>query len=354
MNCPLRARIESIGGAVALGEATDEERREYREHIATCAPCLSQLGGEREIERAAGVVADAREGEVWQPNLRDVVARGIGRRRRAAGFALGIAAACAAVSLAVHLLAASTIPRISSSMTTPVVIDAGATQIVLERRAPAVAKSPAPAARQRRMIVEHNIVQIARAPLPAQPPAATPPDANPKPAQIAAVTVHPLPQAQTSTAHSDVPIWRRNDGDTWRTVARTTTTSLSESAPQSLTHTAESIEVVSSRETRDAVPVGGETAINPQPAMIAYDEGAQGTSVFEVLVDERGTPTKCVITKSAGYAVLDEAVCKAAMQARYVPKTIDGRPVAGTYRDAFTFRMSSDDQSIEGVPKPIQ
>jgi TonB family protein len=101
------------------------------------------------------------------------------------------------------------------------------------------------------------------------------------------------------------------------------------------------------------MPVGGETAINPQPPMIAYDEGAEGTTVFEVLIDERGNPTRCVITKSAGYAVLDNAVCKAAKDARYVPKTVDGRAVAGVYRDAFTFRMSQNDQNIEGIPKSI-
>jgi len=72
-----------------------------------------------------------------------------------------------------------------------------------------------------------------------------------------------------------------------------------------------------------------------------------------VLVDERGIPTKCVITKSSGYSILDKAVCKAAVAVRYTPKNIDGRPVAGTYRDAFTFRMTPD-QSVEGIPKPIQ
>jgi protein TonB len=149
---------------------------------------------------------------------------------------------------------------------------------------------------------------------------------------------------------SNVPIWRRGDS-TWRTVARTTTTSLSESAPQTLTHSAESIHIAA---TREASPIGGETALNPQPPMIAYDEGAEGTVVFQVFIDERGVPTKCVITKSSNYTVLDATVCKAAMEARYTPKTVGGRAVPGTYQDAFTFRSSQDNQrNNEGIPKTI-
>jgi TonB family protein len=59
-------------------------------------------------------------------------------------------------------------------------------------------------------------------------------------------------------------------------------------------------------------------------------------------VDDRGVPTKCTITKASGYLVLDEAVCRAAMRARFVPRTINGRAVLGIYRDAFTFRSSDD------------
>jgi TonB family protein len=87
--------------------------------------------------------------------------------------------------------------------------------------------------------------------------------------------------------------------------------------------------------------------------MIAYSEGADGTTVFEVRIDEHGNPTKCIITKPAGYTVLDDAVCKAAMKARYTPKLVDGRAVPGVYRDAFTFHMSDDSASIEGVPQTI-
>lgn len=360
MKTNLHERIEALAGAIALGEATDEERNEYREHIASCAECLNALGGEREIERVAGSVHDARESEVWQPDLRDVVAARTQRSTRRLRVGLGIVSFCLAVSFGVHVLGALAAARLTPSAGAPVVINAGATRIVLEQRTASAAgvKPVPPAAPQRRMIVEHNVVQIARQPVQAASAQVLPlkPDVK---EQIAAITVHPDRRPAAPQLHpgkSNIPIWRRsgNTQDSWRTVATTTTTSLTETAPQTFTHSAESMQLASPHTMREAAPVGGETAINPKPAMIAYDEGAEGTSVFEVLIDREGNPTRCIITKSAGYTVLDGAVCKAAMQAHYTPKIVDGRAVPGVYHDAFTFRMSEDDQSIEGVPKQIQ
>jgi TonB family protein len=213
---------------------------------------------------------------------------------------------------------------------------------------PSIASKPVyVAARpQRRLIVEHNVVQLARAPVPASVAAPASRDQS-KPSDLVSITVHPDRPVQS--AQSKVPVWRRNPSG-WRTVATTTTTSVTETAPQSLTHSAEFIQVAPST-TREVAPLGGETAINPQPPMIAYDEGAEGTTVFEVIVDERGTPTKCVITKSAGYPVLDDAVCEAAMRARYSPKMVDGRAVSGVYHDAFTFHMT--DQNEQAIPSQV-
>lgn len=350
MTSNIHDRIEAIAGAIALGEATDEERREYREHISSCARCLDALGGEREIERVASRVAEARESEVWEPELRAVAKRANGRVIRRIGFAGAFIALVLTGSIGVasmltrgsahSSIAVSHADRVPSvRIVVPNIIIAAATPAP-----PTPAPPPA-----RRLIIEHNVVQMSRAPVADPQPAPvsrTAPHPRSTPSQIAEVVVHPdTPPVQ----NSNVPIWRRGD-DSWRTIARTTTTSLTETAPQTLAHNAESMQV-SPRYTRDAALVGGPTAINPQPPMIAYDEGAQGTSVFEVLVDERGNPVKCVITKSAGYAVLDEAVCKAAMQAHYTPKMVDGRAVPGSYHDAFTFRMD-DNQSIEGIPHP--
>lgn len=339
MKSNVHDRVEAIAGAIALGEASDEERREYREHIASCSACLNALGGEHEIERVAATVADARDAEVWQPDLGDVVQKRMRRTSRALQFGLGVFGLLLAASFGAHAIFAAGVPRINHAAAP------AAVKVAKQIAAAPVVVAPPP----RRLIVTHNIVQIARAPMPAAAAPALPVVDN-KPRQLVAITVHP-DQAPARAAKSDVPVWRRDDDTAWRTVAKTTTTSVTETAPQTLTHSAESIHIA--YQTREVAPLGGETAINPQPPMIAYDEGAEGTTVFEVIVDERGMPTKCVITKSAGYPVLDDAVCKAAMKARYTPKLVDGRAVPGAYHDAFTFHMSDQTSDAQGVPRGI-
>ncbi len=350
----LHDRIEAIAGAIALGEAADEERRHYREHIAACATCLRALGGEREIERVASTVAFARDEEIWEPNLGDVVGARARGRARALRWSAGAAGLAIAASFGIHLVFAAAVPRMNPALGAPVVINAGPTRIVLEQNTAAQKPAPPAPATQRRMIVTHNVVQIGRAPDVAPIGESTlSARVESKPRALVAITVHPDPTAAPPAARDNVPPWRRNSAS-WHTVARTTTTSVTETAPQSLMHSAESLQLAAPYTTREVAPVGGDAAINPQPPMIAYDEGAEGTTVFEVLVDERGMPTKCVITKPAGYPILDDAVCKAAMKARYTPKLVDGRPAAGVYHDAFTFHMSDQASSnINGVRSPI-
>ncbi len=328
----LHKEIESLAGAIALGEATDADRRAYREHIAGCTECLTELGGEHELARTNAIVAEARDGEVWNPQLGSVF------RRRSRGlspvvrFAAAFAVTFGLAAAALHYFA---VPVRNTQAS--VVSYVPAAETVKHSALPLAGQT-----QQRRFMVYHNVVQMARAPVApaAQPPAKTP--------EIAAVTVYPQTAPRSKTPAS-VPVWR---DPVWRTVARMTTTSLSETSPQRVS-SAEMLQLRSGGRslTNDATPIGGETAINPQPPMIAYAEGAEGTTAFEVLIDERGMPTKCVITKPAGYRFLDEAVCKAAMKARYSPKTLDGRPVPGLYRDAFTFRVSSNES--DGLPRPI-
>lgn len=330
----LHREIEVLAGAIALGEATDAERQAYRGHIAHCARCRAELGGEHELARAAETIASARDGEVWEPHLRTFMRRPSVALSPLVRFAAAFALTFAVASAVLHYL---TPPRAQTHVQT---IPA---QSNLAYRHQSLA--PAPAA-QRKLVVYHNVVQIARAPV--APATARPfvAQSEQKAPEIAAVTVYPQSPPQT---HSSVPVWRNQP--VWRTIARTTTTSLSETSPQRVS-SAESMQLGSPPRSlsNDPRPLGGETAINPQPPMIAYAEGAEGTTAFEVLVDERGWPTKCVITKPAGYRFLDDAVCKAAMKARYSPKTVDGRPVAGVYRDAFTFRVANDSDAL---PRPI-
>lgn len=337
MKFSLHERAEVLAGAIALGEATDAERIEYRGHLATCGECLQRFGGEHELARTAAVVSDARSAEIWEPDLRSAVVRAMTTRKRWARLGLSALGICFAMAFFVRVLVVSGFAHLTPSLAAPVVLNYGSTRIVLESRAPVVTAKSTPAAR--RLLVMHNVVQLSRAgiaPPHLRAPVAPRTGKASAPQEIAQVTVHPAPVAGDHQ-NSGVPPWRR-DGASWTTVAKMTTTSLSESAPQNIAH-AESIEIAAVYSTREATPLGGETAINPRPPMIAYDEGAEGTAVFEVRIDERGVPQKCVITRSSGYEVLDESVCKAAMQAHYTPKTVSGQAVPGVYRDAFTFQM---------------
>lgn len=87
---------ERLAGAIAVGDATEAEREGYRRHVATCSRCVNELGGEREIERVMSVVAQARNDERWDPDLRSRLARRPAPRRVwvwAAGFAALVALA---------------------------------------------------------------------------------------------------------------------------------------------------------------------------------------------------------------------------------------------------------------------
>jgi len=345
-------RAEILAGAIALGEATDSERVEYREHIAACRPCLESLGGEREIERVSSVVTQARESEIWQPDILPGLMRRASRPPRAWRYGFGAFAAVFAMALGARALTMGSIGQPASHAAAPapaadtaaalVALDKQSHEAVPHNQSPAkpVRVAAAAAAPQRRMVVVHNVVQMARAPV-------SIPKVDRAP-ELAAVTVHPKhPLAKSAK----VPVWR---DPSWRTVAMTTTTALSESAPAPPTHNAENIQVpmqiAAAYATRDAHPIGGDTAINPQPPLIAYDQGAEGTTVFEVQIDEHGSAVKCSITRSSGWATLDEAVCKAAMKAKYSPKTVNGRAVSGTYTDAFTFRMSDTEKIFPNGP----
>src|SRR6185437_2120987 len=113
------------------------------------------------------------------------------RRAKTLRWGASVFTIALAASFGMHALFAASIPRLSNSSAAPVVINAGVTRIVLEQN-PAATPKPAPvvaAAPQRRMIVMHNIVQIARAPMPAVAAPALPADTKPR--QLVAITVHP-------------------------------------------------------------------------------------------------------------------------------------------------------------------
>ncbi|HEX3671490.1 MAG TPA: energy transducer TonB [Candidatus Cybelea sp.] len=88
--------VERLAGAIAIGEADDRDRESYRSHLAVCRHCLTEFGGERAIERVMATVANARDDESWQPDLRPALARP-GSRRYGWSAAIALAAAIAVV-----------------------------------------------------------------------------------------------------------------------------------------------------------------------------------------------------------------------------------------------------------------
>lgn len=325
------SRTEILAGAIALGEATQAQREEYRKHIATCASCLDAFGGERDIERVMSTVAQARDSETWEP-----APQRLGQRTRARQWRTGAAvlAAAIAVSFGLHVLLAAVVHAPAIEPKVASVEPATTFHVALEHRPHVTAVLQAPVAKPspvpRSMVVVHNVVERHGNKV------------TQTTTQTTVVAQAPIPHV-TAPA-SNVPIWRRDEVMPSQKGAQAETTAVPLLAGQT-----ESIAVAPLTTVRDVMPLGGDAAIKPRPALIAYAENAQGTTAFEVAVDERGTPTKCTITKSSGYLALDVAVCKAAMVARYSPRLVNGKPTVGVYRDAFTFRPATDEDS--GIPQ---
>ncbi|PZR56009.1 MAG: hypothetical protein DLM50_09320 [Candidatus Meridianibacter frigidus] len=344
MNGNLHARAEVLAGAIALGEATDEQRIEYRAHIASCEGCLQSLGGERELERTHAYVGLAREAEVWEPDVRaPLLDRMNHAPRRVLRYGLGFLGVCLLISLIGHVVIGSgmALNQIKPTLDDPLVINYEGNRVVIERRSvrdrkPAVAAPALP-----RMVVSNTVVVLPRAPQKPAPNAPVSIRIKPQRAHVTttrrelAMTA-PAPVAAVTNSGkpaSNIPIWRRSPR-----------AALAEATVGPIAAHAEAIHntltVAPAYATRDAEPEGGEAAIMPRPNQIAYSEGAEGTTAFEVLVDEQGNAVKCVITKSSGWPVLDDAACAAAKRVHYRAKTTNGRPVQGVYRDAFTFRAA--------------
>lgn len=85
------AAAERLAGTIAVNEATDGERDAYRAHLAGCAPCLRELGGDRDIERVMATIAQARDEERWEPAVRAITRRST--PARIPGWAAAVAAA---------------------------------------------------------------------------------------------------------------------------------------------------------------------------------------------------------------------------------------------------------------------
>lgn len=77
---------------------------------------------------------------------------------------------------------------------------------------------------------------------------------------------------------------------------------------------------------------------------IARRFGITGTTEFRLAVDASGQPTRCDITQSSGFDVLDTATCQRLMaRARFAPpRDATGKPVAGSYANRVKWLLDGD------------
>lgn len=61
------SRFDSLAGALALGEASTEEREQFEAHAADCRPCREQ--GADELIAVRERITTARDEETWRPSL---------------------------------------------------------------------------------------------------------------------------------------------------------------------------------------------------------------------------------------------------------------------------------------------
>jgi Gram-negative bacterial TonB protein C-terminal len=324
------ARAETLAGAIALEEATDGERDAYRRHLASCARCVETLGGEREIERVMSVVAQARDQESWEPDLRNALRNRTRARRGAWTFGFGLAALALAVSLSIHLIAAGTMRPIALAPVNTAAVADSVFHVSLERHSQPQNQTVAPhpaalaAVPSQQIHVRHNVVAVAV------------PAANPK-----AVKTQPaagLPSLNAKTDPAIVAALPPSDR-----VKGSISSMQTQSAAPVYSHQAESIAVNPSRSivVRDVAPVGGILTLPNPPSIAGREMAAEGitetTTTYALAVDERGAPITCVIQKSSGVPAIDESVCRNAMRAKFVPRTVNGKPTTSIYRDAFVF-----------------
>jgi predicted anti-sigma-YlaC factor YlaD len=59
-------RFEALAGALALGEATPQERVVFKNHASECRTCRDDAIG---ITRVSEIMAAAREHESWRPSI---------------------------------------------------------------------------------------------------------------------------------------------------------------------------------------------------------------------------------------------------------------------------------------------
>lgn len=75
--------------------------------------------------------------------------------------------------------------------------------------------------------------------------------------------------------------------------------------------------------------------------MVALRHGMAGTTAYSLTIDPTGVPSRCDITGSSGFDVLDAATCQQLMaKARFSPgRDAAGKPLGGTYLGRVTWKV---------------
>jgi protein TonB len=76
----------------------------------------------------------------------------------------------------------------------------------------------------------------------------------------------------------------------------------------------------------------------PPEALRAHQEG---TALFTLDIDVLGCPTRCTITRSTGFAILDDATCAMLLRrAQFKPAVDgDGKPIPATWSSKFRWQI---------------
>lgn len=136
-------RFEILAGAVALGEATSEERAAFDAHAATCGACRDDAG---DAAYVTAKIEQAQRSETWRPS-QPIVDRIRARRNRYSRFTLGALGWGVGLSLVLNVAIAGGIgTRMIGAFSPQPATEVASSAISLD--APHAALAPAPAERK--------------------------------------------------------------------------------------------------------------------------------------------------------------------------------------------------------------
>ncbi len=79
--------------------------------------------------------------------------------------------------------------------------------------------------------------------------------------------------------------------------------------------------------------------LKPTYPRLARERDEEGKVIYEVQIQANGAVTRIRLIKSSGFPLLDRAALRAVKRAKFIPATIDNRPVTSCRRISFVFRL---------------